>query len=132
MIYQDTNYLQHHGIKGQKWGIRRFQNKDGTLNAAGKKRYGYGHAASQLSKYGNRARNAHVNKIAGMVGLGFDAALGVAGLLAGPTGGISMAAVGAFAVVDAGAAAINAIVENRSNKKFLAIQNTLIKEKKSA
>ena len=30
--------LTHHGIKGQKWGIRRFQNKDGTLTAAGKKR----------------------------------------------------------------------------------------------
>ena len=31
--------LRHHGIKGQKWGIRRFQNKDGTLTSAGKKRY---------------------------------------------------------------------------------------------
>ena len=31
--------LQHHGIKGQKWGVRRFQNKDGSLTPAGKKRY---------------------------------------------------------------------------------------------
>ena len=31
--------LKHHGIKGQKWGVRRFQNKDGTLTAKGKKRY---------------------------------------------------------------------------------------------
>lgn len=31
--------LYHHGIKGQKWGIRRFQKKDGSLTAAGKKRY---------------------------------------------------------------------------------------------
>lgn len=31
--------LQHHGIKGQKWGRRRYQNKDGTLTPAGKKRY---------------------------------------------------------------------------------------------
>lgn len=30
----------HHGIKGQKWGIRRFQNEDGSLKPAGKKRYG--------------------------------------------------------------------------------------------
>lgn len=31
--------LQHHGIKGQKWGRRRFQNEDGTLTPAGKERY---------------------------------------------------------------------------------------------
>ena len=34
-------YLFHHGIKGQKWGIRRFQNPDGSLTAEGLKRYGY-------------------------------------------------------------------------------------------
>lgn len=33
------NELYHHGIKGQKWGIRRYQNEDGSYTAAGKKRY---------------------------------------------------------------------------------------------
>ena len=37
--YTNTYYLYHHGIKGMKWGIRRFQQKDGTLTSAGKKRY---------------------------------------------------------------------------------------------
>ena len=32
--------LYHHGILGQKWGVRRYQNLDGTLTAAGKERYG--------------------------------------------------------------------------------------------
>lgn len=34
-----SNELYHHGILGMKWGIRRYQNKDGTLTEAGKKRY---------------------------------------------------------------------------------------------
>ena len=36
MYYEST--LTHHGVKGQKWGVRRFQNKDGSLTSAGKKR----------------------------------------------------------------------------------------------
>lgn len=32
-------YLAHHGIRGQKWGVRRYQNEDGSLTSAGKSRY---------------------------------------------------------------------------------------------
>ena len=38
----DYDQLYHHGIKDMKWGIRRFQNKDGSLTPAGRKRYGDG------------------------------------------------------------------------------------------
>ncbi len=41
-------YLAHHGIKGQKWGVRRYQNEDGTLTDSGKKRYASD--AKKLSK----------------------------------------------------------------------------------
>lgn len=34
-----STYLVHHGILGQRWGVRRFQNPDGSLTKAGKKRY---------------------------------------------------------------------------------------------
>lgn len=37
-----SNDLQHHGIKGMKWGVRRYQNNDGSLTPAGKKRYSDG------------------------------------------------------------------------------------------
>ena len=40
MNFTDWNHvLAHHGIKGQKWGVRRFQNVDGTLTAEGKAHY---------------------------------------------------------------------------------------------
>ena len=34
-----SNFLAHHGIKGQKWGVRRYRNTDGTLTPEGRKRY---------------------------------------------------------------------------------------------
>lgn len=39
VIVRESDYLAHHGVKGQKWYVRRYTNDDGTLNAAGKARY---------------------------------------------------------------------------------------------
>lgn len=47
MIYYETE-LYHHGIKGQKWGVRRFQNKNGSLTTAGRKRYNDNYADTNI------------------------------------------------------------------------------------
>jgi len=39
IIYRDSDELYHHGIKGMRWGIRRYQNEDGSLTEAGKRHY---------------------------------------------------------------------------------------------
>jgi hypothetical protein len=45
--------LYHHGILGQKWGVRRYQNSDGSLTAQGKKRYG-GNSYKELTPEGKK------------------------------------------------------------------------------
>ena len=63
-VIKRDDSLQHHGIKGQKWGVRRYENEDGTLTDAGKIRYAkaqrdasqYQTAKDRLKKIGRAAR----------------------------------------------------------------------------
>lgn len=50
-MVQNGNYLVHYGVLGQKWGVRRYQNKDGTLTSAGKQRL-----QNKIDKAANSAR----------------------------------------------------------------------------
>ena len=59
-LYASTTYLAHHGIKGQKWDVRRFQNEDGSLTPEGRARYGVDDRNMSFAKqqmYTNRYRN---------------------------------------------------------------------------
>lgn len=77
MRYPD--YLMHHGIKGMKWGVRRFQNKDGSYTPLGLKRERGGSGGSGRARAGSgsnaEARKARIKK-------GLKIAAGVAGAAA--------------------------------------------------
>ena len=51
-----ANYLMHHGVKGQKWGVRRYQNEDGSLTAKGKQKYSSEESGPRT--YGQRVKDA--------------------------------------------------------------------------
>ena len=119
--------LAHHGIKGQKWGVRRYENPDGSLTEAGKKRYRkYQNPDGSLTEEGkkrysySRARRINnTNTAANIV-----APLGVVGTriagiaLTPETGG---AAIPVSIGVAAGIAATNLAVNAISRKKVSEI-----------
>lgn len=41
-VKENKDEIKHYGTKGQKWGVRKYQNKDGSLTPAGREHYGYG------------------------------------------------------------------------------------------
>lgn len=78
-------YLAHHGIKGQKWGHRRFQNKDGSLTQEGYQHWGLNPDGSKFKERGH----AYSRHTVGTAKKGF-----AAGAVAGAVAGIALGPVG--------------------------------------
>lgn len=78
MNYNEFSELYHHGIKGQRWGIRRFENEDGSLTAEGKKRYSDSDGSSKSSNDNSKPAATVGKTIKGGIKGGLIATAGVA------------------------------------------------------
>lgn len=143
-VVRSDEYLEHHGVKGQKHGIRRYQNEDGSLTPEGREHYGYnqGWEARQQYKRGTidreqlreakRAKGT-IGKIDNVLNLGLGrrmrefenrhkkgvmaatTALGVAGTIA-----VGVLTGGAApAIVNAGAQALGSILGTGLRLKYV-------------
>lgn len=68
-----NNELYHHGVKGQKWGVRRYQNKDGSLTNAGKKRASINQSKPKVEIDTDKCIKIDSSVCAGILASGFGA-----------------------------------------------------------
>jgi hypothetical protein len=136
-----NNELNHHGIQGQKWGRRRYQNPDGTLTAEGRIRYNHDGTKRKLDyrhkenhkmhkKYNrDRAKKAIYRDTA----IGMIAGTAAGAVYAGPMGalvGMFGAGLGTEAVSAVANFGRNIVSNSKYKKVQLADQAGLVKEGK--
>lgn len=119
-LSQNRDYIKHYGIEGQKWGVRRYQNPDGSLTEEGKIRYGRAvdtlHKVKEQGEENRKEMRTSARStekkaaIAGGVvgglygfgagtllgGPGIGAIMGIAGAAGGASGGAAGAAINSF------------------------------------
>ena len=88
-MYVTTDTLYHHGIKGQRWGVRRFQNRDGSLTTSGRTRYVENKGQKpyfQMTANERAKEHAKIAAITGVASLAAPVAASVAGNIIGNRG----------------------------------------------
>jgi hypothetical protein len=115
--------LYHHGIKGQRWGIRRYQNPDGSYTSDGKQRYGLIKKITKKERQKQKVVNKKVHEETENLSykqIKTRGNLMLAGILA--TGAISIAAIhNSDKIVKAGNKAYNTLKDNYGNKRVTAM-----------
>lgn len=138
----ENTYLAHHGILGQKWGIRRFQNEDGSLTDEGYRHYGYGKVRGNGRIKNTLERTKQGGKIGAVVGsataigdLGLKVAqLAAAGAIFNPTSlisaGILYTSIYALSGYASGSVygAIAGAVETKQGRKYIESHDKELKE----
>ena len=105
-----SNALYHYGVKGQKWGKRRYQNSDGTLTPEGIVHYGRKKEMNGISRviWENNTQGGPIDPIGSAILSGVGTTL-----LSGPLYGAATAAA-----VLAGTAGYNAVIKKVANHKI--------------
>lgn len=133
MSYNEYSYLCHYGILGMKWGIRRYQNKDGSLTSAGRVRYGKGNAHDLAKTHAGLRRRLRSGEVASktvksiasnaqLISLFAGTAAGAGAGLALTGGNPAGLAIGSTAGVTAGVAG-SAAIAKIGNKRLQKIGN---------
>ena len=122
-----SDELYHYGVKGQKWGIRRYQNPNGTLTEDGKIRYGVDPKTGKLSDEGKKLLKQDIDdqhkrkvNILGSLGIGAATASAVAvgiGLAEGIMSTKLSISTLSSAAITAGTSAVALLLNNKHGNK---------------
>ena len=122
-----SDELYHYGVKGQKWGIRRYQNPNGTLTEDGKIRYGVDPKTGKLSDEGKKLLKQDIDdqhkrkvNILGSLGIGAATASAVAvgiGLAEGIMSTKLAISTLSSAAITAGTSAVALLLNNKHGNK---------------
>lgn len=121
--YYEDHYLAHHGILGQKWGIRRYQNPDGTLTDAGYARYGKKHLDASMKQDIRKKKQMDMQSTAAATGV---AAIGGATLALATGGSLPLSLLASAGTT----AAVNSIRHRISTAKLKSNYAKMVAERK--